>query len=91
MIAPMTGNGMSMAFESAEIAIAPLLDWCGGRVSWLQAHEAIAHSCDAAFHRRLAWAEKLQSLALTPALQGALVWLLSRSGGLWRHWFERTR
>ena len=31
MIPPVTGNGMSMAFESAELAIAPLAAWSRGR------------------------------------------------------------
>jgi 2-polyprenyl-6-methoxyphenol hydroxylase-like FAD-dependent oxidoreductase len=91
MIPPMTGNGMSMTFESAEIAIEPLVDWSSKRISWTQAQQTIARRCDAAFNRRLAWAEKLQALVLTPALQGPLVWLVSRSGWFWRCWFERTR
>ena len=91
MIPPMTGNGMSMAFESAEIAIEPLVDWCGGRISWRQSHQTIACRCDAAFNRRLAWAEKLQALVLMPASQGPLVWLVSRSDWSWRLGFKRTR
>jgi 2-polyprenyl-6-methoxyphenol hydroxylase-like FAD-dependent oxidoreductase len=91
MIPPMTGNGMSMAFESAEIGIEPLVDWSNNRISWTQAQQTIARRCDTAFNRRLAWAEKLQALALTPVLQGPLVWLVSRNGWFWRGWFERTR
>ena len=91
MIPPMTGNGMSMAFESAAIAIEPLEDWSRGRISWTQAQQTIARRCDAAFNRRLAWAGKLQALVLTAAFQGPLVWLVSRSGWFWRSWFERTR
>src|SRR5207249_4747621 len=34
MIAPVTGNGMSMAFESAENAIAPLTAYSRGEISW---------------------------------------------------------
>ena len=30
MIPPVTGNGMSMAFESAELAVAPLAAWSRG-------------------------------------------------------------
>jgi len=91
MIPPMTGNGMSMAFESAELAIEPLLGWSRDRSSWIQAKQTIARRCDAAFNRRLAWAEKLQTLALMPTLQGPLAWLVSRSGWFFRGWFKRTR
>jgi hypothetical protein len=91
MIPPMTGNGMSMAFESAEIAIEPLVNWSRDRIPWTQAQPTIAGRCDAAFKRRLAWAERLQALVLQPMLQGPLIWLLSRSDRFWCGWFERTR
>jgi flavin-dependent dehydrogenase len=90
MIPPMTGNGMSMAFESAEIALETLWDWSRDRIDWTQARQTIAGRCDAVFKRRLAWAERLQTLVLKPMLQGPLVGLVSRSG-FWRVWFERTR
>jgi hypothetical protein len=34
MIPPFTGNGMSMAFESAAIAVEPLHSWRVGRATW---------------------------------------------------------
>lgn len=37
MIPPFTGNGMSMAFQAAEIALDPLTAWARGEVTWLQA------------------------------------------------------
>jgi hypothetical protein len=82
---------MSMAFESAEIAIEPLVDWSRNRIPWTQAQQTIAGRCDAAFKRRLAWAKRLQALVLQPMLQGPLVWLVSRSDRFWRGWFEGTR
>jgi len=69
MIPPVTGNGMSMAFESAELAIAPLAAWSRGELSWNEARQKIARDCDASFARRLAWAKWLQRIVLTPALQ----------------------
>jgi menaquinone-9 beta-reductase len=86
-----TGNGMSMAFESAEIAIAPLAAWSRGETSWAGARQTIARDCDAAFARRLAWAKWLQRLILTPLLQNTLVALAARSDWFWRMAFERTR
>ena len=91
MIPPVTGNGMSMAFESAEMAIEPLATWSQGGIPWAQAQQALAHRCDAAFARRLAWAKWLQRMMLTPSLQNVLVRFISRSEWFWRTAFERTR
>jgi flavin-dependent dehydrogenase len=91
MIPPVTGNGMSMAFESAELAMVPLAAWNRGELSWNEARQQIARDCDAAFARRLAWAKWLQRIVLTPALQNPLIALAARSDWLWRVAFERTR
>lgn len=91
MIPPVTGNGMSMAFESAELALAPLAAWSRDEMSWNEARQKIARDCDAAFARRLAWAKWLQRIVLTPALQNPLVALAARSDWLSRMAFERTR
>jgi 2-polyprenyl-6-methoxyphenol hydroxylase-like FAD-dependent oxidoreductase len=91
MIPPVTGNGMSMAFESAERAIAPLAAWSCGEISWPGARQKIARDCDAIFARRLMWAKWLQRLVLAPSLQNPLVTLAARSDWFWRFAFERTR
>jgi 2-polyprenyl-6-methoxyphenol hydroxylase-like FAD-dependent oxidoreductase len=91
MIPPVTGNGMSMAFESAELAIAPLAAWSRGELSWNEARQKIARDCDASFARRLAWAKWLQRILLTPALQNPLVALAARNDWFWSMAFERTR
>jgi 2-polyprenyl-6-methoxyphenol hydroxylase-like FAD-dependent oxidoreductase len=91
MIPPVTGNGMSMAFESAELAISPLAAWSQGEISWNEARQKIAFDCDTAFARRLAWAKWLQRIFLAPALQNPLVSFLARNDWFWRLAFERTR
>ena len=91
MIPPVTGNGMSMAFESAELAIIPLVAWSRGELSWNEAREKIARDCDALFKRRLAWAQWLQKIVLMPSLQDPLVALAGRSDWVWRMAFQRTR
>ena len=91
MIPPVTGNGMSMAFESAELAVAPLTAWSRGETSWSEARQKIARDCDAAFARRLVWARWLQRIILTPSLQNPLIALAARSDWFWRMAFERTR
>ena len=91
MIPPVTGNGMSMAFESAELAIAPLTAWSRGEMPWAGAQQAVAAQCDAAFGRRLAWAKWLQRMMLMPSLQNVLVRFVTHSEWFWRTAFERTR
>src|SRR5262249_8269242 len=51
MTPPVTGNGMSMAFESAELAAGPLADYSQERLSWPEATLAVARACDMAFAR----------------------------------------
>jgi menaquinone-9 beta-reductase len=91
MIPPVTGNGMSMAFESAELAVTPLAAWSRGEVSWAEARQRIALACDEQFSRRLRWARWLQRLMLTPSLQNPLLAIMSRSPSFWQMAFERTR
>ena len=91
MTPPVTGNGMSMAFESAEIAIESLAAYSQGRLNWPQARKQIARSCDAAFSHRLAWARLLQWMMISPVLQSRLGSMLLRSDRLWRLMFTRTR
>jgi 2-polyprenyl-6-methoxyphenol hydroxylase-like FAD-dependent oxidoreductase len=91
MIPPVTGNGMSMAFESAQMAIVPLAEYSRGRSSWDQARLEVARRCDAAFARRLAWARLLQWLMISNTLGGPLgTWLLN-SAWFWSFMFARTR
>jgi 2-polyprenyl-6-methoxyphenol hydroxylase-like FAD-dependent oxidoreductase len=91
MIAPLTGNGMSMAFESAAIAVGPLEAYSRGALGWEDARREIGERCDAIFRRRLVWGRCLQAAALHSGLSEALVWIGNRCPGLWRHFFERTR
>lgn len=91
LIPPVTGNGMSMAFEAAEIALAPLSACSRGELTWAQARQAIARACDQAFARRLAWARWLQWMMFTRALRTGLGALALNSDWLWRTMFARTR
>ena len=91
MIPPVTGNGMSMAFESAGMAVEPLVAWSGGELSWMETWQKLAGQCDAAFARRLAWAKWLQRMMLAPSLQNMLAQFIARSEWFWRTAFERTR
>jgi flavin-dependent dehydrogenase len=91
MIPPVTGNGMSMAFESARLAAEPLAAYSRAEISWTEARARTASACDAAFTRRLAWAKWLQWMLFLPALQSGPGMFLLRSEWLWRILFSRTR
>jgi 2-polyprenyl-6-methoxyphenol hydroxylase-like FAD-dependent oxidoreductase len=91
MIPPVTGNGMSMAFESAEMAIVPLTAHSRGELSWAEASQAVAKACDAAFSRRLAWATWLQWIMFAPVAKGPLGALVLRTGWFWKFMFAKTR
>jgi len=91
LIPPVTGNGMSLALESAELALEPLADWSRAGRPWPEVRREISRRCDAAFTRRLAWAQRLQQLILTAPLQNLLVRLAARHDRLWRLAFELTR
>ena len=91
MIPPVTGNGMSMAFESAEIAVEPLAKYSRGEITWPEARAQIACDCDAAFARRLRWAGWLQQGLFCPPVQAGLFFFAARNGNVWRGLFDRTR
>lgn len=65
MIPPFTGNGMSMAFEAAEIAAGPLGQWAAGAVSWPAASREIERALRRKFRRRLAVAMLLNEVLLS--------------------------
>lgn len=56
MIPPFTGAGMSMAFESAAVALPLLVSWSEGRLAWLEAVHGIQHSLRKHFRARMGWA-----------------------------------
>jgi menaquinone-9 beta-reductase len=91
MIPPVTGNGMSMAFEAAEMAIGPLAAYSRGERSWSEARQSVAAGCDRAFGRRLAWARCLQWMMFTPLVRGWPGSVALHSESLWRTFFACTR
>jgi menaquinone-9 beta-reductase len=64
MIPPFTGNGMSMAFQAAECAIAPLAGWSHGELSWQDAVNQVRAALRRRFRRRLATAAALHPILL---------------------------
>jgi flavin-dependent dehydrogenase len=69
MIPPFTGNGMAMAFQSAEIALDPLVAYAHGRTTWSAASGVINDTLRREFRLRLATADALHPFLLTPPRQ----------------------
>ena len=69
MIPPFTGHGMAMAFQSAEIALTPLLAFARGQQSWDETRLLIHHGSRRRFRVRLASAGALHSFLLKPSRQ----------------------
>lgn len=64
MIPPFTGNGMSMAFQAAECALAPLSAWSEGEISWQAACNIVRKALRRRFQRRLAMAGLMHHFVL---------------------------
>lgn len=90
MIPPLTGNGMSMAFESAELAAPALLAYTRGK-NWrlvMCEHQA---AWKKSFQNRLSWAHWLQRAVFQPFSQRTL-FLIARAAPSFRSTlFAKTR
>jgi len=62
MIAPFTGNGMSMAFEAAEVASEALREYAAGRNDWATTRARVRGRLRARFRTRLATARMVHPL-----------------------------
>ncbi len=91
MIPPVTGNGMSMAFESAELAVGPLAAYSRGDTDWNATRQAIGHRWDNTFARRLVWASWLQGALFSRPARYLLFSAACRFNFLWRMSFWQTR
>jgi len=91
MIPPLTGNGMSMAFESAELAVGPLAKFAHGELTWAEAQHELAVACDQTFARRLRWAACLQPALFSPPARALLLFMGAHSEYIWRRFFSLTR
>ncbi len=68
-IPPFTGHGMAMAFQSAEIALGPLLAYARGAATWPATRRAIHLALRRRFRLRLAAAAALHPFLLQPSRQ----------------------
>jgi len=72
MIPPFTGNGMTMAFQSAEIALQPLLNYAADGSTWQETVDTIRSDLRTRFGRRLRWSMRLHPFMLKPVGQKSL-------------------
>lgn len=84
VIPPVTGNGMSIALESAALATAPLVEFSRGALAWAEARARIANACDRSLARRLRWAGRLQWSLMAPAACQVLA-----RATFWMPWLQR--
>lgn len=89
MIPPITGNGMSMAFESAACAVEPLEAFAKGQQDWAATTRTIAWKLEARFRRRLYCARLLHRFMFSRA-HGVGTSLLFVPG-FWRGAYSLTR
>ena len=66
---PFTGNGMAMAFQSAEIALPALVAYARGEISWPETRARVARGLRRRFGLRLASAKALHPFLLQPRAQ----------------------
>lgn len=79
MIPPFTGNGMSMAFESAALAAPAVRDYAEGRTDWPEAVRLVRQKLARRFSRRMFWGKILHPFLTAPAGQ-ALFAAMARTG-----------
>ncbi len=91
MIPPITGNGMSMAFESAELAVEPLIRYSRGERTWEEARSGIARACRRRFRQRLRHAGRLHRALFHPIAKRLCLAVLLRFPRLLRVSFMLTR
>lgn len=91
MIPPLTGNGMSLAVESAALSAPVLREYARGTKVWEEVLGEVSQRCKKRFERRLLFAAILQRLAFNRAGRGVLVSLLRTAPGVMKAWFHLTR
>jgi 2-polyprenyl-6-methoxyphenol hydroxylase-like FAD-dependent oxidoreductase len=69
LIPPFTGNGMALAFQSAETTLAPLLTYAHGKAEWSDTCQITATALRCRFRVRLLAARTLHPFLLRPRRQ----------------------
>lgn len=91
MIPPLTGNGMSVAFETADLATSPMIAYARGEIDWKTARNRTARRCDDRLRRRLFWARLLHHGFFHPVLRNLWLWGGGHWNAAWQFLFHATR
>jgi 2-polyprenyl-6-methoxyphenol hydroxylase-like FAD-dependent oxidoreductase len=91
LIPPVSGNGMSMALESAHLAVEPIRAFSQAKWAWTETQRQVAQTCDATFSRRLRWAGRLQWALFLPVPKSIAWSMASHQSALLRIGFALTR
>lgn len=78
LIPPITGNGMSLALESAALAATPLEAWARGHLDWDGVCREVRLRTQARFSKRLLYARWLQRILLSDSVRANRRFLMSR-------------
>lgn len=68
LIPPFTGNGMTLAFETAALALDPLEAYARGEHTWAEARNRMGRAYQSVFGRRLRIARSLHRCLVSPRL-----------------------
>jgi len=79
LIPPFTGNGMTMAFQSAELATPILCEYAKGGIAWQAAIDQLQQALHKRFQRRLSWSRCLHPVLCSAQGQRSIGWF-SRAG-----------
>ncbi len=66
IIPPFTGNGMTMAFQSAESALPHIIDFSNGKITWSEALDRTGSALRSRFKKRLTAANFIHPLLFHP-------------------------
>jgi flavin-dependent dehydrogenase len=91
MIPPLTGNGMSMALESAYAAVQPLVEYSEGKKGWNETVKFIANNLNSDFSERLVWARRIQQSLFSPIVRPVLLSIGKLFPPIWSFGFGKTR
>jgi 2-polyprenyl-6-methoxyphenol hydroxylase-like FAD-dependent oxidoreductase len=91
MIPPVTGNGMSLAVESAFVAAPVLSCYAAGKLDWAETRRQVSQLCEREFRSRLLFSSFLQKLLFLRAGRFLLLSSIRTVPGVMRLFFAATR
>ncbi|MBL9116143.1 MAG: NAD-binding protein [Verrucomicrobiaceae bacterium] len=91
MIPPFTGNGMSMAFQSALVAREHLLNWSLGHQPWDTTVKSLRSALHSTFDRRIRWARVMQSVLMHRPGRLLAGWLIRQHPSTFESLYRRVR